>query len=141
MKVSTRGRYGLKAMVDIAMYSKDYKCVSLKSIAQRQGIPENYLEQLMSTLKKAGFVKSIRGSQGGYILNKEPQFISVGDILIILEGGLALVECVENQSPKKKCGNADCSECAVKGAWQTISTKLAEAAHSITLKDLITTIN
>ena len=138
MKVSTRGRYGIKAMVDLAMNTEGEKCVSLKSIAQRQGIPENYLEQLMAVLKRAGVVKSVRGAQGGYILNKKPEKISVGDLLKILEGSLALVDCIENQPPKKKCGNANCNECVVKEAWEIISDKLAEAAHSISLKDLIT---
>lgn len=138
MKVSTRGRYGIKAMVDLAMNTNGEKCVSLKSIAQRQGIPENYLEQLMSVLKRSGVVKSIRGAQGGYILNKNPEDISVGDLLKILEGSLALVDCIENQPPKKRCGDANCNECVVKEAWETISDKLAEAAHSISLKDLIT---
>ncbi len=138
MKVSTRGRYGIKAMVDLAMNTDGEKCVSLKSIAQRQGIPENYLEQLMSVLKRSGVVKSIRGAQGGYILNKNPEDISVGDLLKILEGSLALVDCIENQPPKKRCGDANCNECVVKEAWETISDKLAEAAHSISLKDLIT---
>lgn len=137
MKISTRGRYGIKAMVDLAINSNDKKCVSLKSIANRQGIPENYLEQLMSVLKKAGVVTSVRGAQGGYILNKAPQDISVGDLLEILEGSLTLVDCLENQPPKKKCGKANCSECSVRDAWAKISDKLAEAAHSITLEDLI----
>lgn len=138
MKISTRGRYGIKAMVDLAMNAENEKCVSLKSIAQRQGIPENYLEQLMAVLKKASVVKSIRGAQGGYMLNKNPEDISVGDLIKILEGSLALVDCLENQPPKKRCGNANCGECVVKDAWGKISDKLAEAAHSISLKDLIT---
>ncbi len=138
MRISTRGRYGIKAMVDLAMNTDGEKCVSLKSIAKRQGIPENYLEQLMAVLKKSGVVKSIRGAQGGYILNEKPENISVGDLLKILEGSLALVDCLENQPPKKKCGSANCAECVVKDAWEIISDKLAEAAHSISLKDLIT---
>lgn len=138
MKISTRGRYGIKAMVDLAINLKYEKCVSLKSIAQRQGIPENYLEQLMAILKKAEVVKSIRGAQGGYVLNKNPEDISIGDLLKILEGSIALVDCLENQPPKKKCGNADCNECIVRDAWEIISNKLAEAAYSISLKDLIT---
>ncbi|WP_250278928.1 RrF2 family transcriptional regulator [[Clostridium] colinum] len=138
MKISTRGRYGIKAMVDLAMNADREKCVSLKSIAQRQGIPENYLEQLMAVLKKSGIVQSIRGAQGGYILNKNPEDISVGDLLLILEGSLALVDCLENQPPKKKCGNANCNECVVRDAWEMISNKLSETAHSISLKDLIT---
>ena len=138
MRTSTRGRYGIKALVDLAMNTDGEKCVPLKSIAQRQGIPENYLEQLMAVLKRSGVVKSIRGAQGGYILNEKPENISVGDLLKILEGSLALVDCLENQPPKKKCGNANCGECVVRDAWEIISDKLAEAAHSISLKDLIT---
>lgn len=138
MKISTRGRYGIKAMVDLAMNSKDNNCISLKSIAERQGIPENYLEQLMATLKRSEVIKSVRGAQGGYILNRNPEDISVGDLLNILEGSLALVDCVENQPPKKKCGNAKCEDCVVKDAWEVISNKFADAAHSISLKDLIT---
>ena len=138
MRISTRGRYGIKAMVDLAMNTDGEKCVPLKSIAQRQGIPENYLEHLFFFLKRSGVVKSIRGAQGGYILNEKPENISVGDLLKILEGSLALVDCLENQPPKKKCGNANCGECVVRDAWEIISDKLAEAAHSISLKDLIT---
>ncbi|MDE6357109.1 MAG: Rrf2 family transcriptional regulator [Eubacteriales bacterium] len=143
MKISTRGRYGIKAMVDLAINSKDNKCVSLKSIAQRQGIPENYLEQLVAILKKADVIKSIRGVQGGYILNRPPEDISVGDLLKILEGSLALVDCVENKPPKnkKKCGTANCEECVVRGAWEIISEKLVETANSITLADLTRNIN
>lgn len=136
MKISTRGRYGIKAMVDLAINTKDNNCVSLKSIAQRQGIPENYLEQLIAILKKAGVVKSIRGVQGGYILNKDPKDISVGDLLKILEGSLAIVDCIENMPPKKKCGTANCEECVVRDAWEMISEKFAETANSITLEDL-----
>lgn len=138
MKISTRGRYGIKAMVDLAIYSSEDKCIPLKSIASRQGIPENYLEQLMAILKKAELVRSIRGAQGGYILNKSPEDISVGDLIRILEGNLALVDCIENKVPKKKCGNAKCEECVVRDAWKLISDKLAQAAHSISLKDLVT---
>ena len=137
MKISTRGRYGIKAMVDLAFNTADNNCVSLKSIAERQGIPENYLEQLMAILKKADVVKSIRGVQGGYILNKAPEDVSIGYLLKILEGSLSIVDCVENQPPKKKCGTADCSECVVKDAWEAISKKFADAANSITLADLI----
>lgn len=136
MKISTRGRYGIKAMVDLAINSKNNKCVSLKSIAQRQGIPENYLEQLMSILKKAEVIKSVRGVQGGYILNKAPEDITVGDLINILEGSLAIVDCVENQPPKKRCGTANCSDCNVREAWKIISEKFIDATNSISLADL-----
>ena len=81
MKVSTKGRYGLSAMIDIAVHHGNTKCTSLKSIANRQGISENYLEQIVAPLKKAGFIKSIRGSYGGYTLNKNANEIYIGEIL------------------------------------------------------------
>lgn len=137
MKISTRGRYGMKAMVDLANHLDDNKYVSLKSIAERQGIPENYLEQLMATLKKSGVIKSTRGAQGGYMLNKDPKDISVGDLIKILEGSLALLDCLENQPPKKKCGKANCNKCVIRDAWEIINDKLIEAANSISLYDLV----
>lgn len=136
MKVSTRGKYGVKAMVDLAINSKGGKCVSLKSIATRQNIPENYLEQLMSTLKKAEIVASIRGVQGGYILNKAPEDISVADLIKILEGNIAIVDCVENKDVVMKCGTEECCKCRARAAWEIISDKFIEAASSISLADL-----
>ena len=87
MKLSTKGKYGLRALIDLAQYSEDSP-VSITSIARRQDISERYLEQLMSKLKKAGLVKSIRGANGGYVLAKEAKDISVGDVLRALEGNL-----------------------------------------------------
>jgi len=135
MKVSTRGRYGLKAMIDLAANCMDGSCVSLKSIAKRQGISEAYLEQLMATLKKNGFVKSIRGAQGGYILKKEAEKISVGDILRVLEGPLDVVECVSDKK-NTGCGSGDCKKCVTKNVWEKISDTLSEVVDSISLKTL-----
>lgn len=87
MKLSTKGRYGLRAMIDLARYSEE-EPVSIGSIAMRQGISERYLEQLVAKMKKAGLVKSIRGASGGYVLAKDSSEISVGDILRALEGSL-----------------------------------------------------
>lgn len=137
MKISTRGRYGIIAMVDIALNSKNNKCVSIKSIAKNKGISEGYLEQLMVSLKKDDYIKSIRGAQGGYTLNKNPKDITIGDLLRTLEGSISLVECVEDSQNFKKCGNSDCSSCTVKNAWYIISKKFSEAVDSITLDDLI----
>ena len=90
MKLSTKGRYGLRAMIDLARYSEK-EPVSIGSVAARQEISERYLEQLVALLKKAGLVKSIRGASGGYVLAKAPEEISVGDILRALECGLLVV--------------------------------------------------
>ena len=95
MKLSTKGRYGLRALIDLARYS-EVEPVSINSIAERQGISERYLEQLMAMLKKAGLVKSIRGAGGGYVLAKEQKDISVGDVLRPLEGNLNPVELPED---------------------------------------------
>lgn len=134
MKISTRGRYGLKAMVDIAINSKNNSCVSLKSIADRTGISESYLEQLISPLKKADIVKSIRGASGGYVLNKNPKDISVGDILRVVEGPLELVECL---SKNEACGNSDCHNCTTKNVWAKLSESVNETADNISLADLM----
>lgn len=131
MKISTRGRYGLKAMVDIAANSKEC-CVSLKSIAERTNLSESYLEQLIAPLKKAGLVKSIRGASGGYILSKSAENISVGDILRAVEGPLELVECGGDS-----CGMNDCSCCTTKGVWAKLSDSVSETADNINLSELI----
>lgn len=138
--ISTRSKYGIKAMVDLAIQHNSQCCTSLKSIAKRQSIPENYLEQLMSVLKKADFIKSIRGPQGGYTLNKEPSLITIGSLIKTLEGKLSIVDCVEDKTTKRKCGTsdcADCTDCVALKAWEVISDKMSEAANSITLEDLV----
>lgn len=133
MKVSTRGRYGLKAMVDIAANCKE-GCVSLKTIAERNNLSESYLEQLIAPLKKAGLVKSTRGANGGYILAKSAEDISVGDILRVVEGPLELVECL---SGKETCGTGDCSCCATKDVWAKLSESVTEAADGISLYEIV----
>ena len=92
MKLTTKGRYGLRAVIDLAMYAKT-EPVSLSDVAERQNISISYLEQLIAKLKKAGIVQSTRGAQGGYALAKEPEEISVGEILRALEGSLSPVDC------------------------------------------------
>ena len=95
MKISTKGRYGLKAMIDIAVYATENQ-TTLKNIALRQDISEAYLEQLVANLKKAGLVKSTRGAKGGYVLAKDAKEIKVGTILRALEGSLSPVDCEKN---------------------------------------------
>ena len=135
MKISTRGRYGLRAMADLASRGGG-ESVKLNSIAERQGIPEHYLEQLAAALKKAGFIGSVRGSKGGYHLRKPPQEISVGDILRALEGPLYPVDCVSDDGDAS-CGAADCANCVAKPVWEKIYGSLSGVVDSITLKDLI----
>ncbi|MCL2351961.1 MAG: Rrf2 family transcriptional regulator [Firmicutes bacterium] len=134
MKISTRGRYGLRAMIDLAA-SGDGACVTLKSIAGRQGISENYLEQLISPLKKAGYVKSVRGSLGGYALNKPAAGISVGDILRILEGDMYPVGCLSDDAAGS-CGKAGCGSCVTKPVWQKMYDSVNDVLESFSLADL-----
>ncbi len=101
MKLSTKGKYGLRAMIDLARYSEK-EPVSIGSVAVRQGISERYLEQLVALLKKAGLVKSIRGASGGYVLEKKPSEISVGDILRALEGSLEPVKCAAFDTQRRR---------------------------------------
>lgn len=133
MKLSTKGRYGVKAMLDLAIHYAEGQ-IALKSIAERQGISENYLEQLFATLKKSGLVKSIRGSQGGYFLANNPKDISIGDILRALEGSLAPVDCVMEQEPADCCRS---DSCATKIIWEKMRDKINEVVDSITLNDLV----
>jgi Rrf2 family cysteine metabolism transcriptional repressor len=133
MKLSTKGRYGVKSMLDLALHNGEGP-IALKSIAERQEISENYLEQLFATLKKAGYVNSIRGAQGGYILAHRPQNITIGAILRALEGSLAPVDCVVEDEPNK-CLKSD--RCVTKMVWEKIRDKVNEAVDSITLADLV----
>ncbi|MFO7154823.1 MAG: Rrf2 family transcriptional regulator [Caldicoprobacter oshimai] len=133
MTISTRGRYGVKAMLDLALNSSQ-DSVPVKSIAERQNIPGKYLEQVLSALKKAGLVKSVRGPTGGYMLAKPPEHITVGDILRALEGDLAPVKCVEQGQKKEKCARE--RQCITKYVWARIRDEVNQVVDSITLKDL-----
>jgi len=133
MRLSTKGRYGLRAMLDLGLNSESY-AVSIKSISERQGISENYLEQIIATLKKSGYVKATRGPKGGYSLMKEPIKISVGDILRVLEGDLNPVDC-SIVNDKKPCDDLDL--CVTKFVWQKISESINQVVDNISLADLI----
>jgi Rrf2 family protein len=133
MKLSTKGRYGLRAMIDLVVNSEETN-ISLKSISKRQGISMNYLEQIISVLKKSGYVKSVRGAKGGYSLAKSPEDISVGDILRALEGNLNPVDCaLVNED--KQCAEAD--YCVTKIVWKKISDSINDVVNNISLQDLV----
>ena len=129
MKISTKGRYGLRAMVDLAVFSSGDH-VSLNSIAERQNISINYLEQVFASLRKAGLVKSIKGAQGGYILTGSPSDIGVGNILRVLEGDLSIIdgEDAENRSNMQVCLKTM--------VWDKMNNCLNELVDGITLEDL-----
>lgn len=133
MKLSTKGRYGLRAITDIAVYGEE-ETVSLQSIAKRQQISERYLEQLVASLKKAGLVTSIRGAQGGYKLAKQAAEISVGDILRALEGSLEAVACADNQN-EGSCIGAE--RCVTRLVWKQINDSIRNAVDTLMLSQLV----
>ncbi len=133
MKLSTKGRYGLRAMIDLAINSENQK-VSIKSISERQEISENYLERIIAVLKKAGYVSSTRGSQGGYSLAVSTTEISVGDILRALEGDLNPVDCT-TVNEQKECSEAGL--CVTKFVWKRISDSINDVVNNISLQDMV----
>jgi len=133
VKLSTKGRYGLRAMIDLAIHSKENQ-VSIKSISERQEISENYLERIIALLKKAGYVKSTRGALGGYTLTKKPDQISVGNILRALEGDLNPVDC-SLINDDKVCSES--SLCVTKFVWKRISDSINDVVDNISLQDLV----
>ena len=132
MKISTRGRYALRLMLDLALNDKD-QYITIKSISEHQEISGKYLEQIISVLSRAGYVKSVRGAQGGYKLAKPPEEYTVGMILRLIEGNLAPVACMEdapNQCPR-------CGQCATLSVWQKIDEAVSNVVDNITLADLV----
>ena len=132
MKLSTKGRYGLRAMVDLAVNSSGDH-VSLYSIAERQGISENYLEQVFSILRKADLVRSVKGAQGGYVLGDDPGSVKVGAILRALEGNLSVVD--ETSDEKNEYANA-IQNCIKVHVWDKMNECLNGVVDSLTLEDL-----
>lgn len=130
MKLSTKGRYGVKAMVELAINYGENP-ISIKTISLSQGISEYYLEQLFSPLRKANLIKSIRGANGGYVLNKEPKDITVAEIINVLEGPIEISGCVEGDV----CNNEDA--CATKLLWEKIKNSIDEVMETTTLQDIV----
>lgn len=131
MKISTRGRYGLKAVVDLAVEYGNGP-VNVGTLARMQDVSETYLEQLIGTLKRAELVKSVRGALGGYVLAKNPEQINVGEVLNALEGNTLLIECVGNET--FDCDNA-CT-CSARPLWLKLQLKINNVLKETTIKDL-----
>lgn len=132
MKISTKGRYALRLMLDLA-YHDNGDLVRVKDISERQNISEKYLEQIIAVLKKAGFVKSLRGAQGGYKLSKKAEEYTVGDILRLTEGNMAPVSCLEDE--ENMCERA--SGCTTLKLWEMINDAIKGVIDHVTLQDLI----
>jgi len=131
MKLSTRTRYAVRAIIELAQNDNN-KPLQLKIIAQRQDISVKYLEQLMAVLRSAGFVRSIRGSKGGYVLAKAPNQIKLNDVMHRLEGTVATVECVENDD---YCSRS--ADCAARYLWMQVEKAIDKVLEEITLQDLV----
>lgn len=133
MKISTKGRYALRLMLDIALNQKDDEPVRIKDIAGRQNLSSKYLEQIISALHKAGFVRSIRGPQGGYLLTRTPSQYTVGMILRLTEGSLSPVSCLDGE--ENTCTRLD--ECATILLWQKLNDAINGVVDTVTLQDLV----
>ena len=132
MLVSTKGRYALRVMVELACHSRE-EYVPLRTIAQQQGISEKYLESILTVLSKAGAIDGLRGKGGGYRLNREAKNYSVGEILRLVEGTLAPVSCLD--CTPNKCERA--ASCRTLPMWEKLNTLICNYLYSVSLADLI----
>lgn len=133
MKLSTKGRYGLKAMLELSLHFGEGP-LPLNNIAEKQNISEHYLEQLIATLRKDGLVNSVRGAQGGYLLSNKPKEITVGDVIRSLEGNIAPSDCViEGESID--CANGEF--CVTRGVWKKIRDSINQVIDTVTLQDMV----
>lgn len=131
MKISTKGRYALRLMLDVALHSEG-EAVPLRDVAERQDISDKYLEQIVTQLTRSGLLRSVRGAGGGYLLTRAPQAYTVGEILRPMEGDLAPVECASS-------GHCDrIGRCVTTEVWQQIGNAVDQVVDNITLADLVT---
>lgn len=133
MQISTKGRYGLRAMVDMTLHISDGP-MALRIISQRQGISESYLEQVFTSLRKSGLVKASRGSQGGYELSRPADQITTGQILCSLEGPLVPVFCVDDSGSGTNCEREQ--ECITRSFWEDLRDTINDFLDNVTLQDL-----
>ncbi len=131
MKISTKGRYALRLMVDLAVAERGTP-VSLRDVARRQQLSDKYLEQIVTPLSRAGLVRSVRGAGGGYLLTRAPEEYTVGDILRPLEGDLAPVECATDDTFCERC-----DQCVTVELWQEIHRAVSQVVDNTTLADLV----
>lgn len=137
MKITAKGEYGVRAMATLAL---EYRAgpVPLREIARREGISHQFLEQIFLPLRRAGLITSVRGAKGGYTLAKAPEEIKIGDIVRILEGPIAPVECVA-EGNEESCKRS--SACLTRGIWKRLRDAVSTVLDDITLADVITSID
>jgi Rrf2 family protein len=131
MKISTKGRYGLRALLDLATHGSEGTPVYLSDIAKREGISEKYLEHIFGALHKAGLVKAFRGRKGGYLLTRLPDEITLNEIISVLEGPCSLVDCVTDVT---SCPKTD--SCVTREVWSLLGSKIEEVLTGFTLAAL-----
>lgn len=132
MKISTKGRYAVRVMLDLALNNTG-ESIKVREIARRQGLSEKYLEQIIAVLNKAGYVKSVRGAQGGYRITKDPKEYTVGMILRLTEGSLAPVACLDTDV--NDCER--CDTCETLEVWRELYDAVNEVVDRVTLADLV----
>lgn len=130
MWVSTKAQYGLRALIDIGQ--RPGAAVPLKDVSERQGISQHYLEQIASNLRRAGFIRSIRGAHGGYVLSRPPQQINAWDVVVAMEGSIAPVACIEDDHSCDRTGT-----CSTEGLWRRVDTAIRGVLGSASLADLM----
>lgn len=133
MKISTKGIYALEIAVDLAMNSSDEQLESIRNIAKRRNLSDKYLERIIGMLRSANIVTSMRGAKGGYRLSRDPEQITVYDILTAVEGDLAPVECLVKSTD---CG-IDCNKCPTRGVWDKMWRLIKDSVKDTSLKELI----
>ena len=133
MRISTRGRYALRLMLDLAMNQTDHQYITIKGIAERQKLSEKYLEQIVTKLGRAGLVTSARGPQGGYKLTRLPEEYTVGEILRLMEGDLSPVPTLAERSRE----NVSLPYCSTAEVWKRLACAIDEVVDNITLEDLV----
>ncbi|MDD3296334.1 MAG: Rrf2 family transcriptional regulator [Candidatus Omnitrophica bacterium] len=131
MKISTRARYGARLMFELALSYGD-RGISLREIANNEGISEKYLSQIIIPLKAKGLIISFRGPCGGYALARDPSEINLREIVEILEGGLSILDCLNNSSLCKRS-----MKCPTRGVWDLLNNKIIQTLEAVTLRDLV----
>ncbi len=131
MKVSTKGDYGIRALIELAHHFGEPRPTQSGEIAARQNIPESYLEQLLTILRRAGFIRSVRGPQGGHTLIREPRELRVSEVIAALEGSIIPIDCLDDSSACSKAGG-----CAQRDMWQAVREAILSVLDNTTIGDL-----
>jgi len=131
MRISTKGDYGIRALIELAHHYGEARPTQSSEIAARQKVPESYLEQLLTTLRKAGFIRSVRGPQGGHALIRDPRALRVSEVIEALEGSIIVVDCLDDSSACNKNGG-----CAQQAMWSAVRDAILGVLDNTTIADL-----